>query len=249
MGNKVINTTSVKLGIYETSTDAQLEGMLGDVKEMEDGRKFRLCRNSIAAALAPGLLVQSKADTAYSEALACGTASAGDTTLTVTVTSGDADLSANDLRDGFFAVCTGSGELGHGRKIKSNTAAAAGADTTLTFYDALTDTIVAASTGVWAYPMYKDVLVHAGTGRVVGMPVCDVPISVAATGYYYFWAQVAGPCPATAAGTTVAGNVVEASATAGTIVTATGGTTAKVVGVALQAFDSAEVGWILLNLE
>ena len=43
MGNKVINTTSVKLGIYETSTDTQLEAMLGDVKEMEDGRKFRLC--------------------------------------------------------------------------------------------------------------------------------------------------------------------------------------------------------------
>ena len=59
MGNKVINTTSVKLGIYETSTDEQLEGMLGDVKEMEDGRKFRLCHNG-AGVLAPGYLVQSK---------------------------------------------------------------------------------------------------------------------------------------------------------------------------------------------
>jgi len=43
MGNKVISRVGPKLGIYEESNDAQLSASLGQVREMEDGRKFRLC--------------------------------------------------------------------------------------------------------------------------------------------------------------------------------------------------------------
>jgi len=251
MGNKVIGTTSVKLGIYETSTDEQLEGMLGDVKEMEDGRKFRLCRNSTVV-LVPGKTVQGPASNAYDENMAIGTASVGDTTLTVTVSASyGAPVAANDFKDGYFVVSdTGvAAEVGHGRKIKSNTAATVGNDTTLTFYDALTDVVTASSTGNWVKNQFKDVIIDAGNARTVGVPVCDVTASVSNTTYYYFWAQVSGPCPMVSGGALVAGDTVETNAS-GVVITASGGTTAQVIGTAMQVCsDSGDATLIWLNLE
>ena len=246
MGNKLINTTSVKLGIYETSTDLQLEGMLGDVKEMEDGRKFRLCQN-YTSVLVPGKVVQGPALNTYDENIAIGTAAVGDTTLDVTVhASYGATVAANDFKDGYFVVSAGTGELGHGRKIKANTAAVVGADTTLTFYDALTDTISAASLGAWCKNPYKKVVLDAGTSKVVGVPVCDVAASTS-TVPVYFWAQTSGPCPMISGGALVAGDSVMTSS--GTVIAATG-TTPSLVGIAMQTCtDTTEGSWINLNLE
>jgi len=248
MGNKVINTTSVKLGIYETSTDTQLAGMLGDVKEMEDGRKFRLCSNSTSAALAPGLLVQSKADTGYTEDIVVTTAGAvGGYTVTVTNFSGHEALSINELKDGYFCCNAGTGELGHGRKIKENTAAIAGAACTLTFYDKLTDTItISTSTGGWTYPPYKNVVVASTDGCIVGVPVCDVAISTSTT-TYYFWAQVHGPCPLLAGGTVSRGNA-SISDDNGAVIDGYG-TAAAIIGNNMQSFDDTDVGWVFLTIE
>ena len=247
MGNKVINTTSVKLGIYETSTDTQLEGMLGDVKELEDGRKFRLCMNSTAAVLVPGKVVQGPATNTYDENIAIGTASVGDTTLDVTVhASYGATVAANDFKDGFFCVSAGSGELGHGRKIKENTAAVVGADTTLTFYDALTDVITGSSTGQWIKNQYRKVVIDAGTAAAVGVPVCDVAASTS-TVPVFFWAQTLGACPIVSGGALVAGDEVETSS--GTAVVTNGATDAT-IGIAMQTCtDSGDVGFVKLNLE
>ena len=251
MGNKVINTTSVKLGIYETSTDTQLAGMLGDVKEMEDGRKFRLCENSTAGILAPGLLVQAKADTDFSEELVVAVAGAvGDTTLSVTVTSGDADLAVNGLKDGYFCASDTAGELGHGRKIKANTAATNASATILTFYDALTDVITISTKGAWVFPIYKNVITDVGTAKVIGVPVCDVAASTA-TVPVFFWAQVIGPCPVlTGAALTRGDNVIANGAgTTGTVI-AFAGDAVAVVGSAMQSVTAAaDMGWIWLNLE
>jgi len=251
MGNKIINATGVPLGIHETSTDPQLAGMLGGIKEYEDGRKFRLCANSTAAALAPGLLVQAKADTDYSEDLIVASAGAvGDTTLVVTVTTGHEALSDHELKDGYFCASGTAGELGHGRKIKDNTAAIAGGNTTLTFYEPLTDTITVGSLGAWIFQIYKDVLADVGTAKVIGIPVCDVPASTA-TATYYFWAQVAGPCSAITSGAITRGDNIMANgaATAGTVVRNAGAWIA-VIGYAMQTVTSSgDAGWIWLNLE
>jgi len=245
MGNKVINTTSVKLGIYETSTDLQLAGMLGDVKEMCDGRKFRLCENGTVL-LAPGLAVQGPALNAYDEDMAIGTAAVGDKTLTVTVNASyGATVAADDFKDGYFCVNVGSGELGHGRKIKSNTEAAVGADTTLTFYDALTDTISAGSTGQWIKCPFKKVVIDAGTAVAVGVPVCDVAASTS-TVPVYFWAQTSGPCPMVSGGALVAGDEVETSS--GTAVVTDGATDAT-IGIAMQTCDSGDAGYVKLNID
>ncbi len=247
MGNKVKNTTSVKLGIYETSTDTQLEGMLGDVKEMEDGRKFRLCHNSTAGVLAPGLLVQAKIDTSYTiDIVVPTTVVAGVYELSVTVTSGHEDLSINELKDGYFCVCSGSGELGHGRKIKANTAAANGSATTLTFYDKLTDSITSTSTGSWVYPIYKNVITCSTTGKVIGVPVCDVAASTA-TVPVFFWAQVVGACPVLGGGTVARGDDLISDDNGRVIVAA--GTAAATVGTAMQTTADGKVGFVWLNLE
>jgi len=246
MGNKVINTTSVKLGIYDISSDSQLAGMVGDVKEMEDSRKFRLCENSTVA-LAPGLLVQSHADTAYTEDIVITTAGAvGGKTVIVTNNALHEALSANELKDGYFCVGAGSGEIGHGRKIKENTAAAAGAACTLTFYDKLTDTMtITSSTGAWVYPLFKEVVIDAASSKVIGCPVCDVTASTSTT-KYYFWAQVAGPCPVVSGGAIVRGDHVMSNGD-GTVIAATG-TTPEIVGIAMQSFDSGDAGWVFLTL-
>ena len=250
MGNKVINTTSVKLGIYEISTDTQLAGMLGDVKEMEDGRKFRLCANGTGAALVPGKMVQGPAKNTYDENMAIGTASSGATTLAVTVHSSyGATVAANDFKDGYFVVSASgvTAELGHGRKIKENTAATVGNDTTLTFYDALTDVVTADSTGNWVKNQFKNVVIDAGTARTVGVPVCDVTISTSST-TYYFWAQVAGPCPVVSGGALVAGDNVEANASG--VAVASDGTTDQDIGVCMQTCtDTGDATWVWLNIE
>ena len=248
MGNKVIGTTSVKLGIYEISTDAQLAGMLGDKKVMEDGRVFRLCKNSTTA-LVPGKCVQGPATNTYDQNIAIGTAAVGDTTLAVTVhATYGATVAENDFKDGWFCV-SGTGvaaEVGHGRKIKSNTAATVGNDTTLTFYDALTDVITADSTGQWVKSQYNKVVIDGGTAAVVGVPVCDVTASTSTTDYY-FWAQVAGPCPVISGGALVAGDNVQTDS--GCAVASTGATDGD-IGICMQTCtDSGDASWIKLNIE
>ena len=215
---------------------------------MEDGRKFRLCSNGVGGALAPGQLIQEKVSDDDADNIVIGTASAGATTLVATNPTGHEDLSVNELKDGYFCVNDGAGEEGHGRKIKANTAAVATADTTLTFYDALTDVVTANSLGAWVYPIYKDVVVNAGTGRVIGVPVCDVTLSVAGTTTYFFWAQVSGPCPVLASGGITKGDRVEAHDSGAVIAHASAATLAY-VGTAMQSYSSTEYGFIWLNIE
>ena len=249
MGNKVISKVGPKLGIYETSTDAQLSASLGQLRVMEDGRKFRLCKNSTAAALAPGIGVSSPAiDGAYDDGIPIGTASVGDKTLTVTVNaSAAAVVAVNDYAGGWFVVNTGSNELGHGRKIKSNTAAAKAADTTLTFYDALTDTISSGSTGAWIKNPYNNVFTDAATGRVVGVTVRDIAASTS-TVPVYFWAQVSGPCPMLCTGAIVLGDDV--MCTNGACAAIGGALTDNQIGTAMQTIDTGgQAGMIWLNME
>jgi len=249
MGNKVIGKVGPKLGIYETDTDEQLSASIGFLREMDDGRKFRLCQNSTVA-LVPGKGIQGPASNAYDENMAIGTASVGDTTLTVTVSASyGATVAANDFKDGYFVV-SGSGvaaELGHSRKIKSNTAATVGNDTTLTFYDALTDVITASSTGNWVKNQFKNVVIDAGTATCIGVPIVDVAASTA-TVPVYFWSQVAGPCPIVSGGALVAGDNVSLNASG--VAVASDGATDEDIGICMQVCtDTGDATFVWLNIE
>ncbi len=232
MGNKVINTTSVKLGIYEESTDEQLEGMLGDVKEFEDGRKFRLCSNGTAAALTAGLRLQSVAVTSLDDALVVQTeATAGQKDIIVTVTTSHTGYDAHALRDGYLVVNQGSGEIGTFYKIKDNTVMVADSTATITLYDNLTETLpVTADEVTICLNPFKAVILDVLTAPIAGVPLINVTISTSTT-TYYFWALFEGFGPAVATSASIAAGDELERITAGLVRTLTAGETVQFLGV------------------
>jgi len=196
MGNKVINSTTAKLGIYDESNDSQLSACLGQVKEMEDGRKFRLCFAN--GALTAGILVQAPAPNAYDDELVVNTAaSVGDKEVEITVTAGHGGYDAHWLRDGYLMVTKGTGCIGTFYKIKDNDAMVAGATATIELYDGLTYAIAVSDEVAVVQNPYKDVVTGSTTAPVIGVPL------IAVTDNCYFWAQFAGVGPGTDSGSGV----------------------------------------------
>ena len=232
MGNKVINTTSVKLGIYEESTDEQLEGMLGDVKEMEDGRKFRLCSNGTGAALAAGLRVQSVAVDGLDDKLVVNTlAAAGQKDIIVDVTTSHGGHDAHALRDGYLVVNQGAGEIGGFYKIKDNTVMVADSTATISLYDDLTEALPVTDDEVTICKNpYKAVLLDVLTAPIAGVPLINVTISTSTT-TYYFWALFEGFGPAIASAATIAAGDELERLTGGTVRTLAAGETVQFIGV------------------
>jgi len=188
MGNKVIGKVGPKLGIYEESNDAQLSASLGQVREMEDGRKFRLC--FAGGTLTAGILLQSAAPNAYDDELVVNTAAAvGDKEIEVTVTSGHGGYDANHLKDGYLMVTKGSNVIGCFYKIKAHDAMVSATTATIELYDALTYAIALNDEVGVAQNPYKDVVTGSTTAPVIGVPLFAV------TDDYYFWAQFAGVGP------------------------------------------------------
>jgi len=234
MGNKVIGKVGPKLGIYEESNDTQLSASLGQKREMDDGRVFRLCKNG-GAALTAGILVQSIVSFTGDDSIEIATTQAiGDKEINVT---GDANSihAAHTLNDGYLVICDSTGEIGTFYKIKDNDAIASGENGIIYLYDGLT-TIVTLNTNECSFCVnpYSGVIIDANSALLIGVPL------IAVTADYYFWAleEGIGPAVATdagiAAGAYVAhsgGNVVLASAAA-----------EGIVGVALTAFAASEAG-------
>ena len=197
MGNKVINSTTAKLGIYDESTDTQLSACLGQVKEMEDGRKFRLC--FAGGTLTAGVIVQAPAPDAADDELVVNTAAAvGAKEVEITVTAGHGGYDANALKDGYLMVTKGTNCIGTFYKIKKNDAMVASASATITLYDGITVAIAVNDEVCVAQNPYKDVVTGTTTAPVVGAPLINV------TDNYYFWAQFAGVGPAIDSGSGVA---------------------------------------------
>jgi len=197
MSNKTIGSTTVKLGIYEQSNDSQLAGMLGQVKTLEDGRKFKLC--SAGEDLTAGILVQAPSPDAKDDELVVNTAaSVGDKEVEITVTSGHGGYDEDALAEGFLMVTKGTGDIGSFYKIKGNDAMVAGSSATIFLYDKL-KTALAATTNEVAVCLnpYKDVVVGSTDAPVIGVPL------IAVTEDYYFWAQFAGYGPGTDSGSGV----------------------------------------------
>ena len=240
MGNKVVGTTSVKLGIYETSTDTQLAGMVGDKKEFEDGRVFRLCQNG-ETALVAGILVQSIVSLASDDSLEIATSQAiGDYEVNVT---GDATSvhAAHTLAGGYLVMSDTAGDIGTFYKIKDNAAIASGANGIITLYDPLTTAIVAGTNecSICVNP-YSGVIKDANTAQLVGVPLIAVAASTS-TVPVFFWALCEGYGPATATAVAIsAGDYLEHSA--GSVALITTGDIEALVAVAVTAFAASEAG-------
>jgi len=230
MGNKVVGTTSVKLGIYEQSNDSQLAGMVGDKKEFEDGRVFRLCKNG-AGTLVAGILVQAVVSLTSDDSLEIATSQAiGD--YEVCVTADSSSLHAvHTLAGGYLVMSDTAGDIGTFYKIKDNEAMTDGSNSIITLYDPLTTAIVAGTNecSICVNP-YSGVIVDANTAQLVGVPLIGV------TANYYFWALCEGYGPGTATTATIAaGDYL--NHTAGDVVTSASTTcdAEKRIGVAVTA--------------
>jgi len=238
--NKTINATTVKLGIYETSTDPQLEGMLGQPKELEDGRKFRLCKNG-AGALTAGILVQSVVSLASDDSLEIATSqSIGD--REVCVTADATSLHAvHSLAGGYLVMSDTTGDIGTFYKIKDNEALTSGANCIITLCDPLTTAIVAGTNEctICVNP-YNGVIIDANTAPLVGVPLIAVAASTA-TVPVFFWALCEGIGPGTDSGTGIsAGDYLEHAG--GDLALITTGDIEALVAVAVTAIAAHECG-------
>ena len=240
MGNKLVGTTSVKLGVYETSTDTQLIGMVGDKKEFEDGRVFRLCKNG-AGALVAGILVQSIVSLTSDDSIEIAT-SQGIGDYEVNVTADATSVHAvHSLAGGYLVMSDTAGDIGTFYKIKDNEALVSGSNGIITLYDPLTTAIVAGTNECsFCVNPYSGVIKDANTAQLVGVPLIAVPASTA-TVPVFFWALENGYGPATATAVAIsAGDYLEHSA--GSVALITSGDIEGLVAVAVTAFAANEAG-------
>ena len=229
--------------IYEISDKARCA--LGTRLVLGD-RVFRYCKNG-SLALNPGYLVQAKPINAtYDEDIVVPTTSAiGSKTVYITIHSSyGTTMALDELADGYVVVgVAGTGaKIGECYKIKSNTAAAAGATCTITLYDPLIEAVTAGqNTMAIVRSPYKDVVLGASTGAVIGVPIISV------TAAYYFWAQTYGPVGGVAGGALVAGDPVMDNSN-GTFLITTITTKKTFVGFAMTDIDSGDGGPIFLQI-
>jgi len=233
MGNKVIGKVGPKLGIYEQSNDTQLSASLGQLREMDDGRKFVLCK--AGEGLTAGYSVQAVANLSASDSLnVAASAAIGDKEVVIDALT-SAEYAVHALKDGYLVGAAIAGDIGQFYKIKDNTVMTNGSEATITLYDGLTNAFVVDSTQVTicANPCL-DVVIDANSAPLQGVPL------IAVTDEYYFWAlcEGYGPAVATDAGI-AAGDYVEHSG--GSVLTYAGAAE-NPCGVAVTAFAASEGG-------
>lgn len=188
---------------YEVS-DVQ-SSTLGSLAVTVDGKVVQYCLAG-SVALLPGKLCQGPAVVANHQNIAvASTAAIGD--ITVTVTLGATAATANQYAGGFLSVNDATGE-GAQYEILSHPAADASASLVVTLRSPIRVALVAATSEVSliANPA-NGIIVNptTPTGKVVGVPIVDVPAS------YYCWVVMKGLCPVLNDGALTVGSAVSPS--------------------------------------
>jgi len=192
-------------GLFEASNTAKHR--IGTKRILSDGREFVYCQ--AGANINAGQLCQMPVHEAnHANCNIPTAANAGD--YQVTVTLGDADLTANAYAEGFLHINTPLAN-GGGRmyKIKAHPAANANANVTVTLYDKLRTALAANTSKATLSPHpCKGVIKHPSppTGALVGVAPANI------TANQYFWCQCKGPAAVLIDGTVVAGDRVYPSA-------------------------------------
>lgn len=173
-----------KMGIYEQKSTMPEGLYLGHELKFTDGRVFRLCKNG-AANLASGKLVIRPDDVANHLSMTPTAAAIG--LKKVTVTLGATAATANQYKDGYLKL-----ETGTQYKVKSHPAADASATLELTLYDGLWEAIAGTETCDLVANIYTGTVISATdqADLPLGVPMIDV------TAAYYYWLQTRGPAMA-----------------------------------------------------
>jgi hypothetical protein len=198
---------------------------------LEDGRVFRYARNTGAAAIVAGQLLQMPDQAADHIDLAVNTALVGDETITVTLGTATA-VTVNEFAGGYAITNSGTTGAGLTLPIASHPAAAALGTCVLTLDGPVpvlfnADTTVTLSKNPWA-----DVIISGANQDHLAVGVANTLVPVGNSVAQYFWCQTWGTCGVWQDDTTANGSAMASGTTAGQI-EITGGTD-QIVGVNLE---------------
>lgn len=182
--NSAQKTQQFRQGINEISSTKK--EMLGCLRVLQDGRKFRYAK-ATAVALVPGVQLQVAVPTANHINRSAVATVIGSTQVSVAV--GATAVTANQYDDGYLQINAGTaGTLGRQYKISSHTVSAAGSETiTVNLEEPLGVALVATTDKLSLVPNpWNGVAIGAVAEACAGV----VPVPVTAS--YYFWAQTGG---------------------------------------------------------
>ena len=183
--NESMKTQGWNQGIMETSS-TQKE-MVGALRILPDGRKFRYAQAS-ATAIAPGFALQPAGLPTANHMNQSATAAAKGASV-ISFTVGATAVTTDQYKDGYLQINTGTaGTLGLQYQIKSHTTSAAGSTAiSIELYDPLVKALVATTDKITlvANP-YRGVSLGAVAYGCAGVTPVAVPAS------YYFWSQTGG---------------------------------------------------------
>jgi hypothetical protein len=212
---------------------------------LEDGRVFRYARNTGAAAIVAGQLLQMPDQDANMIDLATvDTPALGDTTISVTL--GTSAATVNDYAGGY--VITNSGTLGAGLTlpIASHPAAAASAALALTLDAPLPVLCHADTTATLSKNPWADVVISGANQDHLAVGVANTLVPVGNTVAQYFWCQTWGTCAVWQDFATANGSAMASGTTAGQI-EITGGTD-QIVGINLEVGVAGDYTPVFLTI-
>lgn len=175
-------------GIFQTSTDASLETLLGSRWDLSDGREVALGQPATGTTVAEGKLYQNAALIADHQNIDVTAAVAysnnGNTPATVTATLGATAVTANQYQGGYVAVVDGAGE-GQLLRIASHPAADASATVTITLEDGPSTAFSASTSEISLIPATGNALVIMPTTPTnVPFGLAMYPIAAGSYGFF-----------------------------------------------------------------
>jgi len=208
---KPIKKAGFSQGIYEQSKTAK--EMLGTIRILQDGRKFRYAKAGSSALVAGKMGLGASLDSAHVNQSITAAVPLGEHTLDLTVTAGTA-IAEDELRGGYFMVQDGTGE-GQNLLIAGNSAMSASGTS---IQVALDDQIRVALDTTSEFSLVRSPWYAVYESATAEQMVAGVP-PIAVTTLYYYWAQTGGVCNVLQEGTPAVGtNLVVSTATAGAVV-------------------------------
>jgi hypothetical protein len=200
MSNGPQKRSGFSQGIYEISSVAK--EVIGTLRVLADGRKFRYCKAGASALAAGKLGVGAAIVAAHTNQAILAAVAIGTKQITLIVTAGTA-IAADALKGGALQVNDATGE-GYSYPIDTNTALTAlGTEITVTLETGIKVALDTTS---------EFTLVHNPCYGVVESTTLEVPIGVplvAVTAAYYYWAQTGGLVCGLITGTPAAGSALQ----------------------------------------
>lgn len=214
---------------------------LGTQGVTKDGRVYRYGRAG-GTTLAPGKLAVAATQAANHENMACAAASAGATTVTVTLGATAATL--NQYAGGYLVINDVNGE-GIAYLISGHPAADASATLVVTLAQPIQVALTSSSEASLVLNPWADAVISVSDQ--LDMPV-GIP-NVSITNAYYGWFQTRGVCSALADETLAVGEMLTIGSSVGGALEELDATGEALVGVAIQAGVDTEYRAVYLLID